>query len=212
MWGTLQTAFHGFMPKGLDKVKHFSTYLFLAVWFMGLLHRPRYWIAVLCLLGFGLSWKLPSGQCTRAAPAILTTWPPTPRAYSWACCLHWRLRAAGRNESRHGWPQDKGRGGRLAVCGLPGICRAWVAGGGQPARRRGSRSLATAGRSHASRDARRVRRPGAPAGTRQAAATPARRPQPAFDDPVGTAWHRQDDAGATCRAKPAMPSSLRSRR
>lgn len=67
MWGTLQTAFHGFMPKGLDKVKHFSTYLFLAVWFMGLLHRPRYWIAVLCLLGFGLSlevaqWAMHAGR------------------------------------------------------------------------------------------------------------------------------------------------------
>ena len=67
IWGTLQTAFGGLMPKGFDKVKHFSTYLFLAVWFTGLLHRPRYWIAVLCLLGLGLSlevaqWAMHAGR------------------------------------------------------------------------------------------------------------------------------------------------------
>ena len=67
VWGTLETAFSGLMPRGFDKVKHFGTYLFLAVWFTGLLHRPRYWIAGLSLLGLGLSlevaqWAMRAGR------------------------------------------------------------------------------------------------------------------------------------------------------
>lgn len=58
IWGSLQTAFGGAVPQGFDKVEHFSTYMFLAVWFTGLLHRPRYWIAALALLALGLSLEI----------------------------------------------------------------------------------------------------------------------------------------------------------
>jgi VanZ family protein len=58
IWGSVQTAFGGPSVRGFDKVQHFGTYLFLAVWFTGLLSRPRYWIAALGLLGLGLAMEI----------------------------------------------------------------------------------------------------------------------------------------------------------
>ena len=58
VWGSLQTVFSGAAPKGFDKVEHFSTYMFLAVWFTGLLHRPRYWVAALALMVLGLTMEI----------------------------------------------------------------------------------------------------------------------------------------------------------
>jgi VanZ family protein len=68
IWGSLQTTFaSGAMPRGFDKVEHFGTYLFLAVWFTGILHRPRYWLAALGLLGLGATmevtqWAMHAGR------------------------------------------------------------------------------------------------------------------------------------------------------
>ena len=36
VWGSLQTAFGGPTVHGFDKVQHFSTYMFLAAWFVAL--------------------------------------------------------------------------------------------------------------------------------------------------------------------------------
>jgi len=58
VWGSLQTAFGGPVPKGFDKFEHFGTYVFLAVWFTGLVHRPRYWVAALALLSLGAAMEL----------------------------------------------------------------------------------------------------------------------------------------------------------
>ena len=57
VWGSLQTAFGGPAPRGFDKVEHFSTYLFLAVWFTGLFARPRWWAVVVALLVLGASME-----------------------------------------------------------------------------------------------------------------------------------------------------------
>ena len=65
----------------------------------------------------------------------------------------------------------------------------WLAGSALPPARR----------PHAAREPRRVHRPVAPARAGQTAAPPARRPQPALDDPVGPARHRQDHARAPGR-------------
>ena len=53
VWGSLQTAFGGEVPQGFDKVEHFGTYMFLAVWFTGLFARPRWWTVVVALLALG---------------------------------------------------------------------------------------------------------------------------------------------------------------
>ena len=57
VWGSLQTAFGGPSPQGFDKVEHFSTYLFLAVWFTGIFARPRWWMVVVALLALGASME-----------------------------------------------------------------------------------------------------------------------------------------------------------
>lgn len=53
VWGSLQTVLGGEVPQGFDKVEHFATYLFLAVWFTGLFARPRWWMVVVTLLILG---------------------------------------------------------------------------------------------------------------------------------------------------------------
>jgi VanZ family protein len=68
VWGSLQTAFGGHVPQGFDKVEHFSTYLFLAVWFTGLIARPRWWAVVVALLALGASMEL--GQSLMGAGRI----------------------------------------------------------------------------------------------------------------------------------------------
>ncbi len=57
VWGSLQTAFGGPVSRGFDKVEHFSTYMFLAVWFTGLFARPRWWMVVVALLLLGASME-----------------------------------------------------------------------------------------------------------------------------------------------------------
>ena len=57
VWGSLQTALGAAIPQGFDKVEHFSTYLFLAVWFTGIFARPRWWLVVIALLALGASME-----------------------------------------------------------------------------------------------------------------------------------------------------------
>jgi VanZ family protein len=58
IWGSLQTAFATASVQGFDKVEHFSTYMFLAVWFTGLFVRPHWWRIVAGLLGLGLAMEI----------------------------------------------------------------------------------------------------------------------------------------------------------
>jgi len=58
VWGSLQTALGGEVPQGFDKVEHFGTYIFLAVWFTGLVARPRWWMVVVTLLTLGASMEV----------------------------------------------------------------------------------------------------------------------------------------------------------
>ena len=55
---SLQTVFETATPRGFDKVEHFGTYMFLAVWFTGLYRRPQYWLIAAGLLALGLSMEL----------------------------------------------------------------------------------------------------------------------------------------------------------
>jgi len=41
-------------PAHFDKVEHAAAYVLLAVWFTGLVARPRYWLVVVALVVFGL--------------------------------------------------------------------------------------------------------------------------------------------------------------
>lgn len=58
IWGSLQTVFATAPVQGFDKVEHFSTYMFLAVWFTGLFVRPHWWRIVAGLLGLGLAMEI----------------------------------------------------------------------------------------------------------------------------------------------------------
>ena len=55
VWGSLQNVVGGPSIQGFDKIEHFGTYMFLAVWFTGLCMRPRWWLVGVGLLGLGLS-------------------------------------------------------------------------------------------------------------------------------------------------------------
>jgi VanZ family protein len=57
VWGSLQTALGGEVPEGFDKVEHFGTYLFLAVWFTGLIARKRWWMVAATLLILGAAME-----------------------------------------------------------------------------------------------------------------------------------------------------------
>ena len=57
VWGSLQTVLGGEVPQGFDKVEHFGTYLFLAVWFTGLVARPRWWMVAATLLMLGAAME-----------------------------------------------------------------------------------------------------------------------------------------------------------
>jgi VanZ family protein len=57
VWGSLQNTFGGEVPQGFDKVEHFSTYLFLAVWFTGLVARKRWWMVAATLLLLGAAME-----------------------------------------------------------------------------------------------------------------------------------------------------------
>ena len=57
VWGSLQNSLGGAMPLGFDKVEHFGTYLFLAVWFTGLFTRPRWWTVAVTLLALGAAME-----------------------------------------------------------------------------------------------------------------------------------------------------------
>ena len=43
------------LPTHFDKVEHAAAYVFLAVWFTGLVARPRYWLAAVALVVLGLT-------------------------------------------------------------------------------------------------------------------------------------------------------------
>jgi VanZ family protein len=43
------------VPTHFDKIEHAAAYLFLAVWFTGLVARPRYWGVVVALVVLGLT-------------------------------------------------------------------------------------------------------------------------------------------------------------
>jgi VanZ family protein len=78
VWGSLQTSIGGPSPPGFDKVEHFATYLFLAVWFTGLVHRARWWRVVAGLLGLGLALELgqylmQSGRMAEPADMLANT-------------------------------------------------------------------------------------------------------------------------------------------
>lgn len=53
VWGSLQTSLSAEVPQGFDKVEHFGTYLFLAVWFTGLMARRGWWLVAATLLLLG---------------------------------------------------------------------------------------------------------------------------------------------------------------
>ena len=42
------------LPTNFDKLEHAAAYVFLVVWFTGLVARPRYWRVVVALVIFGL--------------------------------------------------------------------------------------------------------------------------------------------------------------
>ena len=56
IWGSLETGVP--IGAGSDKVEHFWTYLFLAVWFTGLVHRMRYAWVVVGLIALGASMEI----------------------------------------------------------------------------------------------------------------------------------------------------------
>jgi VanZ family protein len=58
IWGSLQTSVDLPVPGGFDKVEHFGTYAFLALWFTGMYSRSQYWLIALALLGLGLSMEI----------------------------------------------------------------------------------------------------------------------------------------------------------
>ena len=43
------------LPSHFDKIEHAAAYVLLAVWFTGLVARPRYWQVVAALVVFGLT-------------------------------------------------------------------------------------------------------------------------------------------------------------
>lgn len=43
------------LPTHFDKIEHAAAYVFLAVWLMGLVARPRYWRVAVALVAFGLT-------------------------------------------------------------------------------------------------------------------------------------------------------------
>jgi VanZ family protein len=65
VWGSLQTSPSMEVPQGFDKVEHFGTYLFLAVWFTGLMARRRWWLVAATLLLLGAVME--AGQCAMQA-------------------------------------------------------------------------------------------------------------------------------------------------
>lgn len=58
VYGSLSAPVATPLPGGFDKVEHFASYLFLAVWFTGLYPRERYWPVALALVGLGLAMEL----------------------------------------------------------------------------------------------------------------------------------------------------------
>ena len=42
------------LPAHFDKIEHAAAYVFLVVWFTGLVARPRYWRVMVALVVFGL--------------------------------------------------------------------------------------------------------------------------------------------------------------
>lgn len=58
IYGSLGTGSSLPSPGEFDKLAHFGAYLFLAIWFTGLVSRAQYWKVVLALVGFGLAMEI----------------------------------------------------------------------------------------------------------------------------------------------------------
>ena len=58
IYGSLGTDSSLPSPVEFDKLAHFGAYLFLAVWFTGLVPRAQYWKVVLALVGLGLAMEV----------------------------------------------------------------------------------------------------------------------------------------------------------
>jgi VanZ family protein len=58
IYGSLGTDSSLPSPGEFDKLAHFGAYLFLAVWFTGLVPRAQYWKVVLALVGLGLAMEV----------------------------------------------------------------------------------------------------------------------------------------------------------
>jgi len=58
IYGSLGTGSSLPSPGEFDKLAHFGAYLFLAVWFTGLVARAHYWKVVLALVGLGLAMEI----------------------------------------------------------------------------------------------------------------------------------------------------------
>jgi VanZ family protein len=58
IYGSLGTDSSLPSPGEFDKLAHFGAYLFLAVWFTGLVPRAQYWKIVLALVGLGLAMEV----------------------------------------------------------------------------------------------------------------------------------------------------------
>ena len=171
IYGSLGTGSSLPSPGEFDKLAHFGAYLFLAVWFTGLVTRAHYWKVVLALVVFrARDGNPPADDAAR----------PLRRPVRHGCE---RARCRGRLVARP-----------VADRWLGAMDRGMAGTETDPDAARDR--LASARGPHAARDPRRIRRAVAPARARQAAAPPARGTQPAFDAALGPAGHRQDDAGA----------------
>ena len=60
VWGSLETKVP-ILVVSSDKLQHFATYLFLAVWFTGIVHRVRYAWVVAGLIALGASMEITQG-------------------------------------------------------------------------------------------------------------------------------------------------------
>ena len=170
----LQPDFGPAVPAGFDKVEHLAAYVLLALWFTGLVARGRYWAVAAGLLALGLLIEVLQWRMNlgRVGRGTRHAGEHAGRRRRHRDCAA-RDRRLGPSARDHGWAGNERRAGRR---------------------------MAPAGRSHAAGEPRGIRGAVAPACAGQAAATNARRPQPALDAALGPARHRQDDARAPRRS------------
>ena len=160
-----------------DKFEHALAYTLLAFWYGSIVGRRALRATFVALLAFGGAIELLQGWMGLGRTADL-------HGPGRQCDRHPR-RPAALADALGSWAQQSNR---------------WLRRGRQRERCFRRPGAATAGRPDAAADARRVRRPATPAGTRPGAARRNRSRAAAFHDPVGTARHRQDHAGTAVRA------------